>query len=118
MFRLNGLRNHLRIGFVFLVFFYILLFNNVSAQEFSSDKIPPQFQAVLPSDFDIESLTPDQRKAIESELSKKDGQAPPESEEMAPEAGETEETQTGLELIQIKHEEKGVQPLERFGLAF
>ena len=90
MFRLPGLRNYLRIGFVFLGSFCLLHFNNVSAQEFSSDKIPPQFQAVLPSDFDIESLTPDQRKAIESELSKKDGQAPPESEEMAPEAGETE----------------------------
>ena len=129
MFRLQGFRNHLRIGFVFLTISCFFLFNNVSAQEFSRDKIPPQFQTFLSPAFDIESLTPDQCKAIEAELSKRGGQAPPEAEEilnkcsslrkeMVPAAGGKEGIQTGLEFIQEIHEEKVIQPLERFGLTF
>ena len=118
MFRLQDFRNHLSIGVVFLTISCLFLFNNVSAQEVSLDKIPPQYQSAVPPGFDIESLTPDQRKLIESELSKKEGQARPASQEMAPEAGGTEGIQTGLEFIQKKSEEKGTQPLERFGYVF
>src|SRR3989304_3937190 len=130
MFRLQDFRNHLSIGVVFLTISCLFLFfNNVSAQEFSLDKIPPQFQALLSPGFDIESLTPDQCKTIEAELSKRGGQAPPEAEEilnkcsslrkeMVPAAGGKEGMQTGLEFIQEIHEDKVIQPLERFGLAF
>src|SRR4030066_1614509 len=82
MFRLQDFRNHLSIGVVFLTISCLFLFNNVSAQEFSLDKIPPQFQSLLSPGFDLESLTPDQCKEIEAELSKRGGQAPPEAEEI------------------------------------
>ncbi len=136
MSRLHVLRNNLKIGFVFLTSFFLLLFNNVSAQELSMDKIPPQFQAFLSPGFDMESLTPEQCKAIESELSKKGGQAPPEAEkilnkcaslkklkkadstESAAEAEGKEDTKAGLEFIQKMPEEKRTQTLERFGLSF
>src|SRR3989304_6941443 len=134
MFRLPGLRCHLTIGVVSLASFILLLFNNVSAQEFSLDKIPPQYQAFLSSGFDLESLTLDQCKAIEAELSKRGGQPPPEAEEILkkcasmkeltveksdeiePETEGKEETIAEKDIVPIA--KIGVQPLERFGLAF
>src|SRR3990172_7077236 len=136
MFRLPGLRYHLTIGVVFLASFILLLFNNVSAQEFSLDKIPPQYQAFLSSGFDLESLTLDQCKAIEAELSKRGGQPPPEAEEILnkcssmkeltveqsdeiepePETEGKKETIAEQDIVPIA--KMGVQPLERFGLAF
>src|SRR3990172_12978436 len=129
MFRLPGLRYHLTIGVVFLASFILLLFNNVSAQEFSLDKIPPQYQAFLSSGFDLESLTLDQCKAIEAELSKRGGQPPPEAEEILnkcssmkeltveqsdeiePETEGKKETIAEQDIVPIA--KIGVQPLER-----
>ncbi|MCC6545037.1 MAG: SLBB domain-containing protein [Nitrospirae bacterium] len=118
MFRSKGLRSHLTIGAVFLTFFCHLLLKNVSAQEISPDKIPPQFQSVVPPGFDMKSLTPEQRKLVESELSKKSRQAPAESKEMSTGGGGAEEIQTGIEFIQEQDEETEAQAVKRFGFDF
>ncbi len=157
MSRLPGLRNYLKVFTLFLTSYilllsslYILPVHKTYAQEIGLDKTSPQLQAVLSSGFNIDSLTLAQCKAIETELSKRGGQVPPEAEkilkkcdslkELKKENGEAiapeeegkeeikaekdkapidkKEEKPEIKIKDEKKEEKIIQPLERFGLAF
>lgn len=80
---LNNSLLHPTTYFLLMTSVFLLPINKVYAQEIAGNKPSLlQLQSVLSSDFDIDTLTPAQCKAIETEISKRDGKVPPEGDQV------------------------------------